>query len=76
MKHSRRIFEWTLHPTPVDIYRYGDSKWMDVQLPHDGLIASTASYAACPGGCSGKSFLPRHVLWYRKTFKIPTAWVS
>ena len=42
---------------------YDDSDWRDVSLPHDGLIANQASQSACPDGCSGKSFIPRHVLW-------------
>lgn len=53
---------------------YDDSTWADVQLPHDGLIANRASLRACPGGCSGKSYLPRHVLWYRKSFTLPAHW--
>lgn len=55
---------------------YDTSDWLDVQLPHDGLIASSPSYKACPDGCSGQSFIPRHVLWYRKTFTLPTEWAS
>ena len=53
---------------------YDDGNWSSVQLPHDGLIASAPSEKACPDGCSGKSFLPRHVLWYRKQFMIPDDW--
>ena len=59
---------------------YDASSWEAVALPHDGLIASTplnsstAGNGACPGGCSGNSFIPRHVLWYRKTFTIPSDW--
>lgn len=53
---------------------YDDRGWQLVQLPHDALIASAASRTACPDGCSGQSFIPRHVLWYRKTFTIPLAW--
>ena len=54
--------------------KYEAKDWINVQLPHDGLIAATASQKACPGGCSGKSFIPRHVLWYRKKFVIPSDW--
>ena len=55
-------------------FDYDDADWDDVSLPHDGLIASAPSEKACPTGCSGKSFLPRHVLWYRKQFMIPDDW--
>ena len=53
---------------------YKPTDWKSVQLPHDGLIANTASAAACPDGCSGRSFLPRHVLWYHKSFTLPADW--
>ena len=53
---------------------YADDDWAEVSLPHDGLIASAPSERACPNGCSGKSYLPRHVLWYRKEFNIPIEW--
>ena len=53
---------------------YADDDWAEVSLPHDGLIASAPSERACPNGCSGKSYLPRHVLWYRKQFTIPAEW--
>ena len=53
---------------------YAADDWAEVSLPHDGLIASAPSESACPGGCSGKSYLPRHVLWYRKQFTIPAEW--
>ena len=55
---------------------YKDDDWQDIFLPHDALIASAPSQKACPDGCSGKSFIPRHVLWYRKTFTIPAEWKS
>ena len=55
-------------------FDYDDGDWDEVSLPHDGLIASAPSEKACPDGCSGKSFLPRHVLWYRKQFMIPDDW--
>lgn len=51
-----------------------ESTWQDVQLPHDGLIGTAASADACPDGCSGKSYIPRHVLWYRKAFHVPAGW--
>ena len=53
---------------------HADDDWAEVSLPHDGLIASAPSERACPNGCSGKSYLPRHVLWYRKEFNIPIEW--
>ena len=55
---------------------YDDSAWAAVHLPHDGLIAQGASKIACPTGCSGQSFIPRHVMWYRKTFGLPASWSS
>ena len=53
---------------------YDDKDWEAVQLPHDGLIAMAPSQTACPDGCSGYSYIPRHVLWYRKAFNIPAEW--
>lgn len=55
---------------------YDDSDWKNVSLPHDGLAGATPSIVACPDGCSGKSFIPRHVLWYRKQFMIPAEWTA
>ena len=55
---------------------FDDSSWAPVHLPHDGLIAQGASNISCPTGCSGRSFIPRHVMWYRKTFAFPAAWDS
>ena len=144
--HTRNVYPYTclsLPPrrTPPEskvAYKPTGKPWQTVQLPHDGLIAATASNhthepdgTACPGGCSGRSFIPvrvpwsawsarrrsvcvvccsanlgscircgvrtnvssiiyalrvvsntnflcllvqRHVLWYRKEFKIPAAW--
>ena len=58
------------HPSRTD----DDSDWQTVQLPHDGLIGNAPSLTACPNGCSGESYIPRHVLWYRKAFTIPQEW--
>ena len=55
---------------------YDDANWTAVQLPHDALVASAPSAAACPDGCSGGSFLPRRVLWYRKEFDLPAEWAG
>lgn len=55
---------------------YDDSDWLDVQLPHDGLIVNAPSREACPDGCSGRSYIPRHVLWYRNSFSIPDEWLK
>lgn len=55
---------------------YDAKGWKTVQLPHDGLIANAPSHDACPNGCSGRSFIPRHVLWYRKTFDLPCGWTA
>jgi hypothetical protein len=59
---------------PESTVSYKDTDWEDVYLPHDALIASAPSEKACPDGCSGKSFIPRHVLWYRKAFTLPAEW--
>ena len=53
---------------------YDASGWKDVHLPHDGLIEVAPSATACPDGCSGRSYIPRHVLWYRKEFSVPSEW--
>ena len=42
---------------------YDDSAWEKVQVPHDSIISGIPSQAACPGGCSGRSYLPRDVSW-------------
>jgi hypothetical protein len=55
---------------------YDDSDWEPVQLPHDGLIVTPPSKTACPDGCSGRSYIPRHVLWYRKQFRLPLDWTD
>eukprot|EP00965_Chrysotila_dentata_P229531 6197239-Pleurochrysis_carterae.AAC.2 len=55
---------------------YDDSEWKPVQLPHDALIEFGPSKVACPTGCSGKSYIPRHVLWYRKRFSLPAGWAG
>ena len=34
------------------------------------------SKQACPNGCSGNSYIPRHVIWYRKQFRIPKQWTD
>ena len=53
---------------------YNDSDWIRVRLPHDGIISNpfgnAPSIKACEDGCSGRSYIPRHVLWYRKAFKL------
>lgn len=60
---------------PESLPIYNDTDWESIKsLPHDALIASRPSKTACPNGCSGRSYLPRHVLWYRKTFSIPSSW--
>ena len=71
-------------PTQVDPGRmppesdpdYDDSTWWTVQLPHDGLILNGPSKEACGDGCSGRSFIPRHVLWYRNSFSLPDEWMN
>ena len=61
---------------PESTVGYDDKTWAEVHLPHDALIAAAPSEKACPDGCSGKSFIPRHVLWYRKDFTIPAEWAT
>jgi hypothetical protein len=53
---------------------FNDSHWDQVQLPHDGLVAQGADNTTCPTGCSGRSYIPRVQMWYRKTFTLPAAW--
>jgi hypothetical protein len=53
---------------------YNDSSWQLINAPHDSLIDSSASKDACPTGCSGRSYIPRYVSWYRKSFKLPKEW--
>ena len=85
-KHRTGLTEWALpddlppnqtdpgiHP-PEAAKEYDVSSWKDIQLPHDGLIATSPSMKACPGGCSGRSYIPRHLLWYRKNFSLPEDW--
>ncbi len=47
---------------------YDDSKWEDVQLPHDWSIG--LSFNEKNGG--SMAFLPGGIGWYRKTFNVPT----
>ena len=42
---------------------YDDSKWEDVQLPHDGLIASAPTETGCKGGSCGRSKGRPRRLW-------------
>jgi len=87
-KHRTGLTEWAkpndlpptntdpgFHPNEADP-TYDDSDWWDVQLPHDGLIVNGPSKEACPDGCSGRSYIPRHVLWYRNTFSLPEDWLK
>jgi len=55
---------------------FNDASWDRVNLPHDSIIAQIPSNETCTDGCSGKSYLPRPISWYRKTFKIPSDWVG
>ena len=61
---------------PEAALAYDASSWETVQLPHDGLIASAPTESGCPGGCSGKSYIQRKVLWYRKEFTLPVSWTN
>lgn len=64
-------------PNPPEAHsNYDDSDWEQIQLPHDGLIASSPNLRDCPTGCSGRSYIPRDVMWYRKSFVIPKDWAG
>ena len=54
---------------------FDDSSWERVRLPHDGLVAEGPSNVTCPSGCSGRSYIPRAVMWYRKAFLLPDDWL-
>ena len=85
-KHRTGLHDWAKHDDPPPAnpdpggdpaeasVSFDDQGWQSVELPHDGLIATSPSLFACPHGCSGKSYIPRHVLWYRKSFTLPAAW--
>ena len=88
-KHRTGLHSWAKpnDPAPTDTNPgdapeesksdYDDSDWVEVQLPHDALIGTKPGYqnsTACPDGCSGNSYYPRHVLWYRKSFNLPSNW--
>ena len=88
-KHRTGLHQWANpnDPAPTDTnpgdapdeskLDYDDSDWIDVQLPHDALIGTKPGYqnsTACADGCSGNSYYPRHVLWYRKSFNLPSSW--
>jgi len=66
------------HPPEASVSYDDDStdggEWTPANLPHDGLVANRPSAKACPNGCSGNSYLPRHPMWYRKTFRLPAEW--
>jgi hypothetical protein len=74
----------TLPPTPSPLppgtipaeaqRNFSDSNWTLVQTPHDSLIDSAPSHELCPSGCSGRSYIPRYVSWYRKSFSAPQEW--
>ena len=65
-------------PSPAEAsIDFDDSAWDRVQLPHDGLIgAAPPSNISCASGCSGRSYIPRSVLWYRKRFVVPASWAT
>lgn len=70
-------FEPNPGPNPPEAQTsYDDSSWDRVQVPHDGLVGQAPNQALCPNGCSGNSYIPRHVMWYRKTFSIPAEWAG
>lgn len=48
---------------------FDDSKWRDVNLPHDFSISGPFDEKVEQGGACG--FLPRGIGWYRKTFPSP-----
>ena len=67
-------------PTPSAIVpaeaepNYNDQSWQAVNAPHDSLIGLQVDSYLCPDGCSGRSYIPRDVSWYRKHFALPAEW--
>ena len=53
---------------------YNDKDWKIVNAPHDSLIGLQVDNYQCPNGCSGHSYIPRDVSWYRKHFTLPADW--
>jgi hypothetical protein len=63
----------SLHPPEAEP-GFDDSNWTAVSAPHDSLIGNSVSKVLCPDGCSGHSYIPRFDSWYRKHFRLPSAW--
>jgi len=69
-------------PTPLQTtYAFGAAKlpeasaWELVDAPHDGLLSLNGSFSEQVGDQS-HGYRVRTVLWYRKTFNLPSAWAS
>ena len=66
-----------LGPNPPEArtdYDDNTTDWETVNVPHDSLIGNRVSQELCPGGCSGRSYIPRYPSWYRKHFRLPADW--
>jgi beta-galactosidase len=73
---SRESFNenWKFHPgdtTGVEKYDFIDTRWRDLNLPHDWSIEGKfdVNNPATPSGGA----LPGGIAWYRKTFEMPSA---
>jgi beta-galactosidase len=51
---------------------FADADWRTLDLPHDWSIEGKTDPAAPTAG--GGGFFPSGIGWYRKAFKVPTAW--
>ncbi len=65
-------FGWKFYPGDAQGAQepgFDDSKWQDVNVPHDWSISGPFDKKVAQGGSCG--FLPRGIGWYRKTFPSP-----
>lgn len=65
-------FDWKFYPgdaSGAQEPQFDDSKWQEVNVPHDFAVAGPFDEKVAQGGSSG--FLPRGIGWYRKTFPSP-----
>jgi len=65
-------FGWKFYPGDAQGAQepgFDDSKWQEVNVPHDWSISGPFDEKVAQGGSFG--FLPRGIGWYRKTFPSP-----
>jgi len=65
-------FDWKFYlgdATGAQEPGFDDSKWQNVNVPHDFAVAGPFEEKVAMGGSCG--FLPRGIGWYRKTFPSP-----